>query len=155
MAQHNIPNFHFLYIAPSLGAEWFFDAARLYWEQFRPIVVSDFELPRLIPPYLSVIVTVVARRDIVTYLKTQLAEVAPNAVFDPVVYDYFEDTRVALDGRARVNHPFGVPVTPMPVATASITPQPTLAPATPIPTRGPGGFITRTPAPDATTDGGS
>ena len=44
-----LPNYHFLLIAPNLGAEWFFDAARAYWERFRPIVVSDLELVRLIP----------------------------------------------------------------------------------------------------------
>ncbi len=149
------PNFHFLFIAPNLGAEWFFDAARQYWERFRPTVISDYELARLIPPQFSVIVTVIARRDNAARWGVLLSQVLPDALFDPVVRDFFEDMRIALNDRAALYQPFGVPMLPTPTPPPYISPtpgavvgggtEPTAAPPTAIPTRGPAGFVTLAP----------
>lgn len=166
MTPDRLPNYHFLLIAPNLGAEWLFDAARLYWERFRPTIVSDFELVRLVPPDYTVTVTVITRRDMLPSLGVTLAQVAPQALFDPLAYDFFDDAKLALDGRAHLNQPFGVPLLPTDVPTPSPTflPNDTLAPgesrapieatAGALPTEGPSptptspGFITQTPTPD-------
>lgn len=145
-----LPNYHFLLMAPNLGAEWLFDAAREYWTRYRPIVVTDLELVRLIPGGYSVIVTTVARRDTAKQWAVWLAQNVPDALFDGVVYDLFEDTRKALNQRAQTDQPFGVPLKPTPTPIPAISPSPgaligaTAAP----PTRAPGGFITQTPTPD-------
>ncbi|MEZ4669480.1 MAG: hypothetical protein R3E39_16355 [Anaerolineae bacterium] len=149
-----LPNYHFLLIAPNLGAEWFFDAARAYWERFRPIVVSDLELARLIPTAYSVIVTLVARRDTASQWGVWQAQNVPTALLDPVVYDLFDETRVALDQRAASNQPFGVPLLPTATPAPAVSPSPgsliggAATINTPPPTRPAGGFITQTPTPN-------
>jgi hypothetical protein len=144
MPPDTLPDHHFLLIAPNLGSEWLFDAARSYWETFQPTVISNVELLRLLPPERTITVTLLSRRDLLKSLQAQLAEVVPEAFIDPIVYDYFDDAKLTLEGRTQLNQPFGVPLAPTPTPTASPPPTPTPG-ATPIPTRPPGGFITRTP----------
>ncbi|MEO8611501.1 MAG: hypothetical protein ABI690_26620 [Chloroflexota bacterium] len=144
-----LPNYHFLLIAPNLGAEWFFDAARVYWEQFRPTVVSDLEFIKLMPTSLNMIVTVLARRDTASQWGVLLAQAAPTALFDPIVQDAFDDAKRILNERAASNQPFGVPLVPTATPPAPIQPTPgsILGPVT-APTRAPSGFITQTPTPN-------
>jgi|FLYN01.1.fsa_nt_gi hypothetical protein len=142
MLPNALPNYHFLLIASNLGAEWLFDAARAYWERFRPTVVSDLRLVALVPDTFTVAVTVIARRDTVAQIGVELARVRVDALFDPVVYDFFDDARLALEGRAALNQPFGVPL-----ATPVAAPLPTPLDVTPgpLPSEAPPGFITQTP----------
>lgn len=152
MAQNTLPDNHFLLITPNLGADWLFDVAQAYWQRFRPTVISDLRLVRLIPEDRSVAVTVVTRRDRVEQIGVELAQAVPRALFDPVVYDFVEDTRAELDRRAATNQPFGVPLIP----TATPTPGPTGQPLYPTP--GPinpqrpagAGLVTQTPGPTPT-----
>jgi hypothetical protein len=142
--QDTLPDYHFLLIASNLDVEWFFDAARAYWERFRPTVVSDLTLVSLVPEDYSVAVTVIARRDRVAQLGVDLSRLKPDALFDPVVHDFIDETQQELDERASLNQPFGVPLIP----TETPTPGPTSAPIYPTP--GPvlgSGFITQTPSP--------
>jgi hypothetical protein len=142
-----LPNYHFLLIAPNLGAEWFFDAARAYWEAFHPTAINDLRLVALVPEDFTVAVTVIARRDTVNQFGVDLARIKPDAFFDPVVYDFFDDAKLALDGRAELHQPFGVPlVTPAPPAQAT----PVLVTPGALPTEGPRGFVTQTPTPEPT-----
>jgi len=129
MLQNTLPDYHFLLIASNLDAEWFFEAARLYWERFRPTVISDMSLVSIVPEDRSIAGTVVARRDRVAELGVELSKLAPEALFDPVVFDFYEDTRRALDERAQTNQPFGVPLLP----TETPTPGPTAPPVYPTP----------------------
>jgi hypothetical protein len=142
MLPNALPNYHFMLIAPNLGAEWLFDAARAYWERFHPTVVSDLRLVALVPEPFTVSVTVVARRDIVTSIGVELAHVRVDALFDPVVYDFFDDARLALDGRAALGQPFGVPLA-TPVAAPLATPI-AVTPGS-LSTEQSSGFITQTP----------
>ena len=135
------PDYHFLLIASNLGAEWFFDAARAYWVRFHPTVISDFSFIPLLPPDNSLIVTVIARRDTAAQLGVELAQASPNAYFDAVVYDLFDDAKKALDDRAGLAQPFGVPLTaasPNGIAPFVPTPQLPISNATT-------GFITQVP----------
>jgi hypothetical protein len=148
-----LPNYHFLLIAPNLGAEWFFDAARLYWERFRPTVVSDLGLISLIPERYTVAITVIARIDTASQWGVSIAQVKPDALFDPVVENAFENLKRILDARAADNQPFGVPLASTPTAPPPVNPTPgsILGPVnqpTQPPTREPGGFITATPTTD-------
>jgi hypothetical protein len=144
MSQTSLPDYHFLLIAPNLGAEWYFEAARVYWERFRPIVISNLSLISIVPDNRSVSVTIVARRDLVAQLGVELSQLNPDALFDPVVYDFIEDAQAALEQRAQTNQPFGVPLIP----TETPTPGPTSPPVYPTP--GPLGpdFVTQAPTSD-------
>lgn len=162
--QANIrPDYHYLMVAPNLGAEWLFDAARNYVIAFTPILLTDFEFVALTPANTTVTVTTIARRDTVAQLGVELAQVAPYAYFDPVVRDTFEETKAELDRRASENQPFGVaiglppaatpsgqPAIPTPWPTSSgptVTPSPT-TPVTPLPTSADApGAIQPTPGP--------
>lgn len=148
MAQNTLPDNHFLLITPNLDATWFFDAARAYWQRFRPTVISDVRLVGLVPEDRSIAVTVITRRDRVEQIGVELAQTAPRALFDPIVFDFFEDTQAELNRRAETNQPFGVPLLP----TSTPTPGPTARPIYPtpgpiIPRPAGAGLITQTPAP--------
>ncbi|MFP4323306.1 MAG: hypothetical protein ACLFTK_12705, partial [Anaerolineales bacterium] len=56
-------DFHFLYLAPGVNIEYFFDAARVYWQTFRTIVVYDLSLVSYIPGQYSIAITSLARSD--------------------------------------------------------------------------------------------
>jgi hypothetical protein len=142
-----LPNYHFLLIAPNLGAEWFFDASRVYWERFRPTVVSDLELILLIPVQYSVAITVIARRDTASQWGVWIAQTTPAALFDPLVFDSFDEAKVTLNERTASNQPFGVPLAPTPTPAFLVSPTPGPLIGGPAPTRAPGGFITQTPTP--------
>lgn len=144
MSQTSLPDYHFLLIASNLGAEWFFEAARAYWEVFRPTVISDLPLVSIVPEDASVAVTAVVRRDRVALIGVELAKINPKALYDPVVFDFIEDAQAALNERASLYQPFGVPLIP----TETPTPGPTSAPVYPTPGPvAPSGFMTQTPTP--------
>lgn len=105
------PQYHFMLIAPNLGAEYLFDAARLYWERFHPTVISNVDFLPLVPADRTVTVTVIARRDTIAEIGVEVAQAAPQAVLDLVVFDRFEETKAELDRRAELMAPFGAPVT--------------------------------------------
>ncbi len=143
------PDYHYLLVAPNLGAEWLFDAARSYVLAFAPIILSEFDFVALTPVNKTVTVTVIARRDTAAQLGVELAQTAPYAFYDPIVRDSFEETKAELDRRASENQPFGEALGLPPAATPSgqpmiPTPIPTpggptstpTTPATPLPTSG-------------------
>jgi len=144
MPQDALPNYHFLLIAPSLGAEWLFDAARVYWNRFRPTIISDLNFVRLIPANYTVAITAIAQRDAAPQIGVDVAVIRSDALFDLVVYDSFDEMKQALNDRAANNAPFGVPLASTPGPTQPAIPTPL------VPVRPPGGFITQTPTPSET-----
>jgi hypothetical protein len=148
LTPNSLPDYHFLFIASGLGSEWLFDAARTYFDRFRPTVVTDFSLIQLIPPDYSIAVTLIARRDAVASLSVQLAQLRPDALADPIVFDTAAEAKVYLDERAALSQPFGVPLPTQP------TPGGTLLPSIPtplVPVQGVEGWVTVTPAPPTAT----
>jgi hypothetical protein len=137
-----------MYIAPELGAEWLFDAARAYWDVFRPTIITDFELVTYVPSTAAVIVTVIARRDTVETLGVELSQMAARAFFDPVAFDLFDEMKLALNNRTQLYQPFGVPLEPTTLPGDRVERTPGSVFQAP-PTRAPGGFITMTPTPNA------
>lgn len=148
MTQLAYPHYHFLLIAPNLGAEWLFDAARRYWDRFRPTVVSDTRLLMLIPTWDTVALTAIAHRDLMPSLGVEMAQFASHIFFDPIPADSFESTRAELNRRAELNYPFGTDVLqPGQELPTMVAPPAIPTPNVPggIPTRAPAGFITQTP----------
>lgn len=103
------PDYHFLYVDQALGSDWLFQAARRYWDRFRPVVATSFDLISLAPARRSVAITVLARRDIAPKLVAYVRQRFPRATIDPLVYDVPADLKLTLDGRAEFNQRFGVP----------------------------------------------
>lgn len=145
------PDHHFLLIAPNLGAEWLFDAARAYWDAFRPTVIPDFEFLIFVPTGRTISVTVIARRDTAPQIGVELSQIRPDAYYDAVIFDGFEEARAELDRRAEQQQPFGVPLSTL---MSTLDPN---APSIPTPrlpaTRAPAGFVTATPIPTLTPTG--
>lgn len=103
-------DFHFLYFAPNLGAEWFFRGARRYWQTYQPIVLHDLTIVGYVPPEKRAVVTTVARADTATMVRNLMMQNYPSVVHDPLVYDYIDDLQLTLEARVATNQPFGVPL---------------------------------------------
>lgn len=104
-------DFHFLYLAPGLSVDYFFDAARKYWETFKVIVIHDIEVIRHVPRRYSVAITSLARSDTAAAVRDTIENRYGNRVYhDPLVYDFVEDVQLTLDIRAERNEPFGIPL---------------------------------------------
>ncbi|MEP7286163.1 MAG: hypothetical protein ABI947_10390 [Chloroflexota bacterium] len=103
------PDYHFLYIDKTLDAEWLFIASRRYWERFRPMVIDDLDLVGYLPPQRTVAITTLARRDMAKMIADLIKKTYPTARYDPLVYDYVEEMKLTLDGRADLQQRFGLP----------------------------------------------
>jgi hypothetical protein len=148
-----LPDYHFLLVAPNVEPEWFFEAARRYFERFDPTVISDGKLIGIVPQSYTIAVSILTRRDAFRSLAVEVAKARENAYVDALVYDTLEAAKLALDTRAERNQPFGVPLvpTPTPALRDPIVPTPgaifTNPQAAGLPTSPPSGFITMTPSP--------
>lgn len=114
-----LPNFHFLYLTPGLGADYFFLGARNYWQTFRAIVVYELSLLDYIPSQYSIALTTLARSDTAPTVKDFISITYENTYgerfyHDLLVYDFVEDLQLTLDARAERNEPFGLPLVPPP-----------------------------------------
>jgi hypothetical protein len=105
-------DYHFLYIDPTLGPDWFFVAARRYWERFRPMVITGWDLVGYVPERRSIAITTLARRDMAQKMADDVKKNFPRAKHDPLVYDDVGEMKLTLDGRADLQQRFGVPETP-------------------------------------------
>ncbi|MBN1285237.1 MAG: hypothetical protein JXB47_07560 [Anaerolineae bacterium] len=101
------PDFHFLMFAPGLQTDWFFVAARRYWQYFRPIVVDETDLIAHIPPDKAVTITTLARSDTASFLRDQIRQDLPDAQHDELIYETLEEAKAALDARADSGARFG------------------------------------------------
>jgi len=161
------PDLHFLYIARNIPADWFFDAARAYWDRFRPTVISNFDLLSILPSDRTIIVTALVMRDSAAVAGVDLARSRPDVYFDAIVRDSFEEASITFAQRVGLNQPFGVPLldsTPPPTDAAIPTPMlpiqprnyvtvtpPAAAPAAPVTPEAP--TVVPTPAPIQPTPG--
>ncbi|MCL4246735.1 MAG: hypothetical protein KJ065_01145 [Anaerolineae bacterium] len=142
-----LPEYHFLMIAPGLGAEWLFDTARAYFDRFRPTIIPDLAFVQLAPPDRRIAITTIARRDVAPTLGVQLGLLRPNALYDPIVRDTAAEVREMLDQRAATNQPFGVPLALPTPDTSSLLPS---IPTPMVPTQSGEGWVTVTPTPSPT-----
>jgi hypothetical protein len=121
--------YHFIYHHPDLAADWLFTAGRRYWIHFRPFVTSDLDVIQYVyhQPQFTVAITSLARRDVAPKIAEEIKQRFPNAYFDPLVYDYVEEMRLTLDGRAEYQQRFGIiePPTPTPTPIPLVVGTPT------------------------------
>ncbi len=101
------PDQHWLVLAPGLQADWFFLAAQRYWQTFRPTVMTDWDLIEQIPGNKSLAITVLARKDTISYLNERVRDTWSNVFYDPVVFDSLAEMKEELDRRATYQKRFG------------------------------------------------
>jgi len=101
------PDYHWLVLAPGLQADWFFQAARRYWQTFRPTVLTEWDIIPHMPNTKSLAITVLARSDTIDYMKERIQVAWPNVKFDPVVFDTLPEMQAELDNRATYQKRFG------------------------------------------------
>ncbi len=101
------PDLHWLILAPGLQADWFFQAARRYWQTFRPTVLTDWNLIGQLPFGKSLAVTVLARSDTADYMDQAIHQTWPNVFYDPVVFDTLAEMQEELERRATYKKRFG------------------------------------------------
>lgn len=101
------PDFHFMMFAPGLQTDWFFIAARRYWQRFRPTIVDDLKLIAHIPKDKAVTITTLARSDTADFLREQIRQSTPEVQHDELIYQTLDEAKSALDGRAASGERFG------------------------------------------------
>ncbi|MBC6937410.1 MAG: hypothetical protein DWB42_16470 [Chloroflexi bacterium] len=82
---HGEPTFHAVVLAPGLEPRWFFETARAYWNQFRPMVTTTWSFIEHIPSDRSLAVTVIAPPDMAEAMRQAVQQPYPNVLFDLVV----------------------------------------------------------------------
>jgi hypothetical protein len=104
-------DFHFLFLAPGVSPDYFFVAARRYWQAFKTIVIYDLSLVEFVPSQYQIAITTLARSDSAAAVRDAIqTNFGPNVYHDALVYDFLEDMQLTLEARAQRNEPFGVPL---------------------------------------------
>ena len=78
-------DFHFLYIAPNVSVDYFFDGARAFWETFKVIVTHDLSLVQYVPRRYSVAITTIARSDTAVVVREEIETTFGNRVYHDAV----------------------------------------------------------------------
>lgn len=100
-------DYHMVILGPGVESSWFFDTARAYWNTFRPMVTTQFELIDLIPSSRSLAITVLAPADLVNTLQVAIADRYPNVWFDLIIIDDVERIRDLFNSRVQSGRRFG------------------------------------------------
>ncbi len=95
---HGTPDYHFLILAPGFDTNWFFSAARDYWDKYRPTVLSATDFIAYLPTTRSLATTVLSTPDLVDYMSHHIKDRWPNVYFDLIVA---EDTGTIADALAQ------------------------------------------------------
>jgi hypothetical protein len=103
---HGEADFHILYIAPDVQTDWFFDTARPYWQQFRPIVTTDLRLLDYFESDKSLAMTVIAPPSRVDQVTEQIKGRFEFVWFDLIVADDRQDLGDILNERVQRNQRF-------------------------------------------------
>ncbi len=82
---HGDPTYHWVVLAPGLDPQWFFNTAYAYYNQFRPTVVTGWELVDYLPFSTSLALTVIAPRDVAFSMREAILARWPYVVFDLIV----------------------------------------------------------------------
>ncbi len=142
-----LPDYHFLFIVPNVEADWLFDAARTYYNRFKPTIVQDAGLIAIVPLEYSVSVSLLTRRDAFRTFAVEVAKAREDAFLDALVYENAAEAASALNARAEANQPFGVPLVPTPTPSLRdpILPTPGAITGGGAITEGGSGFVTQQP----------
>jgi hypothetical protein len=104
---HGQPEFHFMMLAPGIDQEWFFEIARVYWDRFKPTLMTVYEFINFLPKSSSLAVTVITTPEMVDLMNRQIAVRWPNVYMDMIVASTPREVEDLLNSRVAVGRRFG------------------------------------------------
>jgi len=104
---HGQPEFHFMVLAPGIDKEWFFDIARVYWDRFKPTLMTVYDFINFLPKSSSLAVTVITTPDMVDLMNKQIAVRWPNIYMDLIVANTPNEVEDLLNSRVAAGRRFG------------------------------------------------
>jgi hypothetical protein len=100
------PQFHVLLLTGNLPQEWLFDAARRYWDQFRPLILPDISLLAMFPDSARLYITVLTTPESAGMARASVRAVLPGSQVNLVLAPSSEVLQEELDHRAKAGTPF-------------------------------------------------
>lgn len=82
---HGEADLHMVVLDDSLSTDWFFNSARAYWDQFRPIVTTETDFFDMMPWEKSLAITLIVSAPRRFEAETLIREQYPNAYLDPLI----------------------------------------------------------------------
>lgn len=107
---HGQADFHLLILGRALSADWFFETARAYWEQFRPIVTTRVDYFDMMPYDKSLAVTLIIPQDQRDAVEQEIRAKYPNTYIDTIALESdatLERVARIFEMRAQVGRRFG------------------------------------------------
>ena len=102
-----IPDYHFVFLAPDFDESWFFDHAQGYWDQFRPILLSEIEFLDRFDSALAIAVTAITVPAMVDWLAANIVQRWPHIRLDTIVVERSEDLAALLNQRVVLGRRLG------------------------------------------------
>jgi len=104
---HGEPTYHFMILAPGINEEWFFNIGRIYWDRFKPILMTVNDYINFLPKDTSLAATVITTPDLVDLMNQQLARRWENVYIDMIVAEEDRQIEELLNSRVAAGRRFG------------------------------------------------
>ncbi len=101
------PTYHFIVLAPGIDETWFFTFGKVYWERFRPMLMTVYEFINFLPKDTSLAVTVLTTPDLVDLMNNQIQREWPNVYMDFIVGTESREIEEILNSRVAAGRRFG------------------------------------------------
>jgi len=104
---HGQADYHFIILAPGIEPEWFFTIARVYWERFKPTLMTIYDFINFLPDDNSLAATIITTPDKVDLMNDQIAKRWTNVYMDMIVVSETRQLEELLNSRVAVGRRFG------------------------------------------------
>lgn len=106
---HSVPDFHAVILASQQETNWFYEieAARRYWEAFRPSVLLDYEIIHFLPHDVSLMITLITTPEMRYTVHDSILQRWPYVGIDVVEVTSAMQLAEILGSRAAANRRFG------------------------------------------------
>lgn len=104
---HADPDHHFVFLTPGFDTAWFFQQAEIYWDAFKPSLLSDVDYLDNIPPERTVAVTAITTSDMVDWLAENIGDRWPQITLDVLIVDQAQQLGQQLDQRVLIGRRLG------------------------------------------------
>ncbi len=103
---HGAADLHFVFLAPGLDSNWFFDIAESYWDAFKPTLMTTLEFIDFLPSDKSLVVTAITPPDMVEWIQTSITSRWPNVWLDIILITHPDDLAQQLTTRVSAGRRF-------------------------------------------------
>lgn len=104
---HGQPTFHFVILAPDFDEDWFFEVGDVYFNRFRPTLMTIYEFINFLPRETSLAATVIATPDTVDFMNYQIANRWVDVFMDMIVVENAQQIAELLNTRVAAGRRFG------------------------------------------------